>query len=385
MTDVDLGDLWDNAPCGHLIAEPGGRIIRANATLLAWLGYGPGGLDGKLVGDLLTAGGRIHYETHFGPILQMSGELTGVTVDFVTTDGTRLPMFLTANVKTGPDGRPDIIRISALDAADRRVWERQLVEQRQRTEREAGRVKQFADTLRRSLLPPVLSPPAGLEAADYFHTASVDDVGGDFYDLFPLSRTTWGFFLGDVAGKGVGAAVETGLTRYVLRSAAVSDDDPIQVLHNLNSVLGQRLGSVRHRLCTLIYGNVTRRGGGFDIELASGGHPPPLLLGSDGSAYYADTIGGHAVGMTDSPRFVANRLHLAAGDTMVLYTDGLTEARTGVGTERFDDDGELLRFARKLSPATANEAVEAIRDLLESLGAGVDDDAAILALGVPVS
>ena len=162
-----------------------------------------------MVGDLLTAGGRIHYETHFGPVLQMSGELTGVTVDFVTTDGTRLPMFLTANVKTGPDGRPEIIRISALDAADRRVWERQLVGNGKRTEREAGRVKQFADTLRRSLLPPVLSPPAGLEAADYFLTASVDDLGGDFYDLFPLSRTTWGFFLGDVAGKGVDAAVET--------------------------------------------------------------------------------------------------------------------------------------------------------------------------------
>ena len=147
-------------------------------------------------------------------------------------------------------------------------------------------------------------------------------------------------------GKGVDAAVATGLTRYVLRSAAVSDDDPIQVLHNLNSVLEQRLGSGRNRLCTLIYGNVTRRGDGFDVELASGGHPPPLLLGGDGSAYYADTIGGHAVGMTDSPHFVANRLHLAPGDTLVLYTDGLTEARTGSGTERFDDEGALLRFAK---------------------------------------
>ena len=193
MTDPDVRrSLGKRSRAATSIAEPGGRIIRANATLLRWLGYDPGQLNGKSVGDLLTAGGRIHYETHFGPVLQMSGELTGVTVDLVTVDGTRLPMFLTANVKTGSDGRPELIRISALDATDRRAWERELVEQRQRAALEAARVKVFAETLRRSLLPPVLSPPAGLEAADYFHTASVYDVGGDFYDLFPLSRTNLG-------------------------------------------------------------------------------------------------------------------------------------------------------------------------------------------------
>lgn len=383
MIDANIEDLWEHAPSGHLIADPGGRILRANATLLRWLGYEPDELRGKLIGDLLTPGGRIHYDTHFGPLLRMKGELAGVTVDLVTAQGTRLPMFLTANVKTGEDGRPELVRISALDATDRRAYEQALLEQRRLAEAEQARVRVFADTLRRSLLPPVLSPPPGLDAADYYYAASVEDIGGDFYDLFPLTDSTWGFFLGDVIGKGVDAAVMTGLTRYVLRSAAVSDHDPVRVLHNLNSVLTQKLGITSSSLCTVIYGNLTKRDNGFDIELGSGGHPPPLLLGADGSACYADTVGGQAVGITSTPHFVAHRLHLAPGDTLVLYTDGLTEASTGIGRERYDDEGALLSFAQAHAPSSAQAIVDAVHGLLLDLGDGVQDDTALLALGVP--
>ncbi len=383
VTDSSLADFWENSPCGNLIAQPDGRIVRVNATMIRWLGYDRNALYGKLFSDLFTAGSRIHYATHFEPLLRMSGELNGVTVDLVTADGTRLPMFLTANVKMGSGGQPELLRITAVDAADRRAYERELLEERRRVETEHGRVRAFADTLRRSLLPPVLSPPAGLDAADYYYTASDDDVGGDFYDLFPLSRTKWGFFLGDVAGKGVEAAVITGLTRYVLRSAAVSDDDPVQVLHNLQSVLSQKLGTRSDSFCTVIYGNLTSRSNGFDVELASGGHPPPLQLLADGSAYYVDSIGGHGVGLVAEPHFVATRFHLGPGDTLALYTDGLTEASTGVGRERYDDRGALLRFAKSHAPATAPAIVEAVHALLDGLGSGVEDDVAVLALGVP--
>ncbi len=383
MTASEAEDFWDNAPSGHLITHINGRIIRANNTFLRWLGVEPGALDGKAIGDLLTVGSRIHYDTHFSPVLRMRGELAGVTVDFVGPDGSRLPMFLTANIRTGVDGRAELVRVTAVDATDRRSYERELLTQRRQAEADRARVALFADTLRRSLLPPVLAPPNGLDAADYYHAASVYDIGGDFYDLFPLSPATWGFFLGDVVGKGVDAAVLTGLARYALRSAAVSDQNPVRVLHNLNSVLDQKVDVRGSKLCTLIYGNLTKQGDGFDVELASGGHPPPLLLAGDGSAYYADTVGGQAVGMTMTPHFVASRFHLGPGDTLVLYTDGLTEASTGMGRERYDDDGALLRFAEAHSPASASSIVEAVRTLLEGMGSGVEDDTALLALGVP--
>jgi sigma-B regulation protein RsbU (phosphoserine phosphatase) len=383
VIDRSIEDLWDRAPSGHVIAHPDGRIIRANATFATWLGYAPDDLCDKLFSDLLTASGRILYDTHLGPLLHLGGKLNGVTVDVLTADRTRLPVFLTANVISDAGERPHLLQITVVDAADRRAYETELLQARRQAETEHARVRAFAETLRRSLLPPVLSPPEGLDAADYYNTASTDDVGGDFYDLFPLTRTTWGFFLGDVAGKGVDAAVVTALTRYTLRAAAVFDDDPVQVLHNLNSVLHQRLKDVRKRFSTVIYGKMSRRDSGFDIELASGGHPPPLLLSADGSAYYIDTTGGQAVGITAQPRFVASRFHLAPGETLVLYTDGLTEASTGKGHERYDDEGALLRFAKSHSPSTASVIVRAVHDLLDRLGSGVEDDTAVLALGVP--
>jgi len=383
MTYLDIEDYWDHAPSGQIIAQPDGRMIRVNATLLKWLGYESNTLRDKRFTDLLTVSGRVLYDTHFGPLLYMGGDLNGVTVDMVTADGKRLPMFLTANVKRDADQKTEFLRISVVDAADRRAYEADLLQAREQAEREQRRVRAFAETLRHALLPPVLSPPPGLEAAEFYFTASIDDVGGDFYDLFPLSRTTWGFFLGDVSGKGVDAAVVTGLTRYTLRAAAVFDDDPIEVLRNLNIVLSQELGGELNRFCTLIYGKLTKCDNGFDVHLASGGHPPPLLFYADGSAYYVDSIGGQAVGITTEPRFVASRFVLAPGDALMLYTDGLTEAGTGIGHERYDDEGALLRFAKAHSPTTASAIVDAVSGLLEGLGSGVKDDTAVLAFGVP--
>ena len=159
MTERGVDDFWDSAPSGHVIAHPDGRIIRANATLARWLGYEPDALRGREFSDLLTVGGRILYDTHFGPLLHLGRDLNGVTVDVVTADGTRLPMFLTANVKLDSDDRPERLQITVMDAANRRAYEVELLAARKQAEVEQGRVRVFAETLRRALLPPLLSPP----------------------------------------------------------------------------------------------------------------------------------------------------------------------------------------------------------------------------------
>jgi phosphoserine phosphatase RsbU/P len=379
---VNVTDLYENAPCGYISADTDRRIIAVNTTLSRWLGYEPSALIGKPFTELLTAGGRIHYETHFGPLLQLSGELSGITMDFVTASGAPLSVFITANVKTNSQGQIELLRIVVQDASDRRSYERELREARRQADLERTRSQVLARTLQRSLLPPSLSPPDGLEARAYFHAASPDEVGGDFYDLFPLSSTKSGFFLGDVCGKGANAAALTSLTRYTIRAAAVIDDDPVTVLHNLDTVFHQEVLSDSLRFCTVIFGVLVRNEHGFDVHLASGGHPPALLLTADGGARYLDLLGGQAIGISSAPQFRSMHVRLMAGDTLVLYTDGLTEARTGVATARFSEEA-LMEFASARSPTTAATMVNAIRSLLEVFGDGVEDDAAVLAIGVP--
>jgi phosphoserine phosphatase RsbU/P len=155
------------------------------------------------------------------------------------------------------------------------------------------------------------------------------------------------------------------------------------VLRNVDTVLNHEFHGDDPRFCTVIFGVLVPRAGGFDIELATGGHPPAILLSSDGCVRYVDTSGGQAVGMLPDASFVATRVHLAAGDTLVLYTDGLTEARIGVGSARYDDRNALLEFAAAHSPSTAAGIVADVRSLLHSFGAGLEDDVAVLALGVP--
>lgn len=155
------------------------------------------------------------------------------------------------------------------------------------------------------------------------------------------------------------------------------------VLHNLDTVLINEYGADGTHFCTVVFGLLIRDGDGFDVHLASGGHPPALLLNADGAVRKVSTEGGQAVGIFSNARFASARIHLGAGDTLVLYTDGVTEARIGRGTERFDDHDALIQLARAHAPTTATEIVATLRHLLAELGDGVEDDAAVLALGVP--
>jgi sigma-B regulation protein RsbU (phosphoserine phosphatase) len=208
--------------------------------------------------------------------------------------------------------------------------------------------------------------------------ASADEVGGDFYDLFPLSEGRWGFFLGDVCGKGVEAAAVTAAARYTLRAAAVYDPTPAAVLGNLNSVLYQEYRSQAHRHCTVVFGLLTPDGDGWTATIAGGGHPPPLLLGADGTVAYQDTTGGTLIGIIADPPLVSRTLRLGPGDTLVLYSDGLTDARTG--EDRYGGDA-LEAYARGLGPTDAPGAVTALTGLLSGF-AELDDDIALMALSV---
>ena len=374
-------DLYEHAPCGYLSTLPDGRIVKINATLLGWLGLRREDVVGqRRFSDLLTAGGRIYHETHFAPLLSMQGEVRSVALDLVAEGGARLPVLVSAVAKTGPDSEPLLIRMTVFDAGDRRAYERELLRARRAADEERERLQHLATTLQLTLLPPVLPHVPGLETAAYYHSAAAEEVGGDFYDLFPLDQDRWGFFLGDVCGKGPTAAAVTSLLRYTLRATAVYESDPVSVLTALDDGLRRQRGPGERGWCTVVFGLLTPLDAGFRVTLASGGHPPALVLRVGGEVEALDTAGGQPVGLLAEARFVAAGTVLAPGDALVLHTDGLTEARRPDGSMI---DEALPGLVADLVGRDAHGLVDALAELLTSLGTGLADDAAILAFSVP--
>jgi sigma-B regulation protein RsbU (phosphoserine phosphatase) len=383
-------ELYEQAPCGYLSTLMDGTIAKINTTLLDWLGLSRSQVVGRMrFTDLLTVGGKLYHETHFAPLLQMRGEVSGIALDIKAADKQRMPVLVTSKVKVSEGGEPLLIRTTVFDARDRRAYEVELLRRRQvaeearrQAEADRERLQEALAVLQQSLLPAALPTVPGLEAASHYHTASPDLLGGDFYDLFPLAADRWAFFLGDVCGKGPQAAAVTSLTRYTLRAAALHDPDPVTVLTTLNTVLRERYSSGDTRYCTAIFGVLQPGSDHVGVQLASGGHPPALIQRADGTADYLPTPGGMLIGVLPGVQFTAARTQLFPGDTLLLYTDGLTEARTGPERELYGEDA-LRAFATGQPPGGAQALVSALTGLLDSFGDGLDDDTALLALGVP--
>ncbi|MBY5584396.1 PAS domain-containing sensor histidine kinase [Rhizobium leguminosarum] len=130
MPAEDLEDLYENAPCGYLSLQPDGRIVKVNRTLSTWIGMPAEQLLGKRLHDLLNTSGRIFYETHFAPLLRMQGFFNEVALDLFTVDGKKLPVLANAMERRAEDGALLFTRVTMFQAAERRRYERELVEAR---------------------------------------------------------------------------------------------------------------------------------------------------------------------------------------------------------------------------------------------------------------
>jgi GAF domain-containing protein len=187
-----------------------------------------------------------------------------------------------------------------------------------------------------SLLPSRLPEVEGLEVAVSFHPAGGGpEVGGDFYDVIALGADTCLLAVGDVQGKGIEAAALTGLLRAATKTAAHFTTRPMVILDHLNTTIidniVQRARSVEHpwddaRLCTAAVVRMERRRQRWRVSAATAGHPPPLLRRVDGSVEPVCRP-SMMLGVDPSAAYVESSLWVEPGDTMVLFTDGLTESR----------------------------------------------------------
>jgi serine phosphatase RsbU (regulator of sigma subunit) len=202
---------------------------------------------------------------------------------------------------------------------------------------------QVASALQEALLPERLPAVAGAEVAARFSPAGDGSViGGDFYDVLPRPGG-FDLVIGDVTGKGARAAGLTGLVRHTLRTAAGYEATPSAVLGVVNRTLLEERGQ-RGRYCTVALCRV-QVDGGVRATLCCAGHPRPLVLRAGGAV---EAVGGRGsvLGWVPDPRLPDVPVDLGDGDALVLYTDGVTEARTTGDAYGVRGLAELLRGAR---------------------------------------
>jgi PAS domain S-box-containing protein len=275
----------------------------------------------------------------------------------------------------------------ATAASERRLGEEELVILQELGRRagiavENARVyaarSHIATTLQRSLLPPRLPAVPGMTIAARFRAAGEgSEVGGDFYDLFPVDGG-WMVIIGDVTGKGPEAAAITSLARYTMRTAAMYEQSPAAVLDRLNRALEG--DADRRRLCTAICARVEPDGdrpAGARVTLACGGHPPPFLL-TPGRPPRPLEASGPLLGAFSGGDWSEDDLTMHPGESLVLYTDGVPDTRGS--EERFGEE-RLAAVLAEAAGLDADEIAGRVDEALRVFQEGPQrDDVALLVL-----
>lgn len=247
----------------------------------------------------------------------------------------------------------------------------------------------LARTLQDSLLPPRLPSTPGLDVAAIHLPATATgmsglDVVGDFYDLFRTRGKSWCAVMGDVCGKGLDAAKVTALARYTVRTEATQHAKPATVLHRLHEALADQ--HVSDRFLTAALAVFHTDGQEVTGRYANAGHPPALIRRADGAVEEL-----HASGMLLSPLLPASRddfaeisFRLHPGDALLLYTDGITEARNDNKGPLFGEDRLAAALAATHGLTATDTLAHLRREVFAHTGDHAGDDTALMLLRVPL-
>jgi sigma-B regulation protein RsbU (phosphoserine phosphatase) len=341
--------LWEQASCGYATITPAGQLRTTNTTLRRWLD-----LDDEapiLFTALLSDDSRRIFTEDLVPALLAGNHCDNVELDFDRPDGSRLHAHVSALI----DG--ELIRavIAGPDES-------------------AERADQLIRALQQTLVPAALPTVPGLDVAAAYHPAE-GEVGGDFYDVFEVADGDWCVVLGDVSGKGIEAGIVTSDARHAVRSSALREPEPSGLMRALNSALVDKGGS---NFCTVALLRLQLTGGSWVATLTSGGHPYPLLI-RHGTATKLGKAGS-LLGVFHEVNFHDVSIKLAAGDALVLYTDGVTEARNAAG-EFFGE--ERMHATLTGGGHSAQFMVDSLLKQVLDFQTGPADDIAIVVIRRP--
>jgi PAS domain S-box-containing protein len=241
--------------------------------------------------------------------------------------------------------------------------------------------REMARTLQAALLPPSLPAIPGVSlSARYIAAGEGTDVGGDFYDVFGLGGGAWLVIVGDVCGRGPEAAGMTGLARHTVRAVAPENSSPAEILRRLNTTLGAE--GADERFATAVCARFEPRPGGMRFVLASGGHCPPMVVRRDGRTEIVD-VRGTLLGPFPDIELEERVVELAAGESLVLYTDGVVEAQGESGLFGESRLAELLSSSAGRTSAELAAVVESA--VWMHAGGAHEDDLAVVVVQVPAA
>ncbi|WP_369273794.1 SpoIIE family protein phosphatase [Streptomyces sp. R11] len=315
---------------------------------------------------------RVSSGIGIGPTLATASAVGGETVVLPLVARNRVIGMLTLGKPTDEHFRQEILEL-AEDLSRRAALA--LDNARLYSERTA-----ISQSLQRSLLPPELPLIDGVEVEVIYRAAGEgNEVGGDFYDLFPISDGAYGFAIGDVCGTGPNAAAVTGLARHALRLLAREGLSGPAVLERLNSAILDE--GARSRFLTLLYGELRpQEDGSAELKVVCAGHPLPLRLRQDGTVEPAAEP-QPLLGVMDDLELYEQTVTLDPGDVLLCVTDGVTERREG--SRMLGDDG-LTDVLTTCTGLTAGAVAARIMRAVERFASDApSDDMAILAMRVP--
>lgn len=320
----------------------------------------------------LGLGGQTSISSGIGPTLATAAAVGGETVVLPLVARNRVIGMLTLGKPSDEHFRQEILEL-AEDLSRRAALA--LDNARLYSERTA-----ISQSLQRSLLPPELPQIQGVEVEVIYRAAGEgNEVGGDFYDVFPIRDGAYGFAIGDVCGTGPEAAAVTGLARHALRLLAREGYGGPAVLERLNSAILDE--GARSRFLTLLYGELwPQEDGSAVLKVVCAGHPLPLRLRQDGTVEPAAEP-QPLLGVMEDLELYEQRVTLDPGDVLLCVTDGVTERREG--TRMLGDDG-LADVLTTCTGLTAGAVAARIMRAVERFASDApSDDMAILAMRVP--
>ena len=229
----------------------------------------------------------------------------------------------------------------------------------------------IAAEIQRALLPEGSHTGAFFEAAGM--SVQARSIGGDFYDMQENSDGSFGFLCGDVAGKGPAAALLTSKILGIFSAFAAVGDTPEELVDHINKVLTRR--AIDARYATLLYGQLQPNG---RLKFCNAGHNPPLIYGADGLRRLES--GGMPVGMFESAPYSGDETQLKPGDTLVLYSDGVTEAHNVAGEEF--GEARLVTVLERYTRGSAAIVLEQIIDAVKEFARGAEQYDDVTALVV---